>query len=179
MQRNDVAHRDLKPANLVLHFPKMPTFADEKCRTEFLRNFDFVKNADWVLKIADLGFAKEIMEGDTTETLLGTAQYCAPEIASREPYNSQCDVWSIGSIVYSLLVGWNRFPFSAGDFRTLRKCHERGGWKVDKDKGLSKETLMFLNECLVYSPSERITIEQMSSHPFITCTLPTSKFETP
>ena len=48
----------------------MPTFADEKCRTEFLRNFYFVQHADWVLKIAYLGFAKEIEEGDTTDNLL-------------------------------------------------------------------------------------------------------------
>ena len=65
-----------------------------------------------VVKIADFGLAK--LTGDLkATTLCGTPQYLAPEVivsrGSREGYDSACDLWSLGVILYVLLCGYTPF----------------------------------------------------------------------
>jgi len=68
--RLKIVHRDIKPENLVLHFPSVATVDISK--------FDFLGSEPWFVKIADLGFAKEIEE--TTATVCGSPVFRAPEI---------------------------------------------------------------------------------------------------
>ena len=58
LQQQNVAHRDLKPENFVLNFPEMPSNLTEQAKREYQRNFDFLKNDNWELKLIDFGFAK-------------------------------------------------------------------------------------------------------------------------
>jgi serine/threonine-protein kinase ULK/ATG1 len=92
--RLKIAHRDIKHENFVLHFPSAAT-------VDILK-FDFLGKEPWFVKIADLGFAKEIEE--TTATVCGSPVFIAPEILKKERYNSQCDVWSLGVTYYYLLT---------------------------------------------------------------------------
>ena len=79
-----VCHRDLKPENILL--------ASQR--------------DDTTIKIADLGFAKVTHgKNDLLTTPCGTPGYVAPEVISGKPYNASCDVWSLGVILYILLVG--------------------------------------------------------------------------
>jgi calcium-dependent protein kinase len=43
------------------------------------------------------------------KTVFGTCNYMAPEVIN-ESYNEKCDLWSIGTITYVLLVGAQPFP---------------------------------------------------------------------
>lgn len=82
-----IVHRDLKPANLL------------------------VDDQDH-LKLADFGIAK--LYGGTQITadggVLGTADYMSPEQAEGKQSTSRCDLYSLGSVLYALLVG--RPPFA-------------------------------------------------------------------
>ena len=83
LQQQNVAHRDLKPENFVLNFTEMPSNLTEQAKREYQRNFNFLKNDNWELKLIDFGFAKSILEDETTETMLGTLVYVSPEVVNK------------------------------------------------------------------------------------------------
>jgi calcium/calmodulin-dependent protein kinase I len=76
-----IIHRDLKPENLL-----------------YLEN-----NQDSILKITDFGLARFI-ENELATTACGTPNYVAPEIISGKGYSKEVDLWSIGVIIYIMLV---------------------------------------------------------------------------
>lgn len=82
-----VIHRDLKPANLLL------TSSNE-------------------VKVVDFGIAKLFGYGDQTlaGSVLGTADYMAPEQAGDGPITPRSDLYSLGSVMYAMMAG--RSPFA-------------------------------------------------------------------
>jgi len=80
-----VAHRDLKPENIMLA---------EDYRTP---------------KIIDFGLSKVFEnDDDLLRTKTGTKYYAAPEVF-RGSYTREADIWSLGVILYAMLVG--DFPY--------------------------------------------------------------------
>ncbi|TWU54859.1 Serine/threonine-protein kinase PknA [Rubripirellula tenax] len=82
-----VTHRDLKPANLIL-------------------------TDDGTIKLVDFGIPKVF--GDSSEqtqsgSVLGTPDYMAPEQAVGGPITPRTDLYSLGSVMYAMLLG--RAPF--------------------------------------------------------------------
>ncbi|WP_234022594.1 serine/threonine-protein kinase [Sorangium cellulosum] len=83
-----VVHRDLKPANLFL----AETEDDGAPR----------------IKVLDFGIAKLVVETATDSAataVLGTPLYMAPEQFSGEPVSRAADIFALGMIAYTLLVG--------------------------------------------------------------------------
>ena len=60
-------------------------------------------------KIADLGFARKVEEGQLAETKLGTPLLMAPEVLNGNKYDHSADVWSLGCIFYEMLTGYQPF----------------------------------------------------------------------
>ena len=84
---SNIVHRDLKPENVLLD-------KDE---------------GDTTIKIIDFGTAEIFDPEQKMSTKSGTPFYIAPEVIKRS-YNSKCDVWSAGVLLYILLCGYP--PFS-------------------------------------------------------------------
>lgn len=82
MREHSIIHRDLKPSNILIH--------------------------NGVYKLADFGFCKPI-KNDVTATMLGSPIYMAPEVLRGLTYNSKADIWSLGAVLYELLIG--KCPF--------------------------------------------------------------------
>ena len=79
-------HRDIKPANLLL-------------------------DAEGQVKLTDFGIAKLFGESNRTMagSIVGTADYMAPEQAEGLPATGRCDLYSLGCVMYAMLAG--RPPF--------------------------------------------------------------------
>jgi tRNA A-37 threonylcarbamoyl transferase component Bud32 len=84
-----VIHRDIKPANILL------------------------ENGVHRVKITDFGLAWIAGEGNPTngKVLAGTPRYMSPEQARGEPTDHRTDLFSLGSVLYTLCAG--RPPFRA------------------------------------------------------------------
>jgi serine/threonine-protein kinase len=79
--KRGVIHRDLKPHNVIL---------DEEGRA----------------RVTDFGIARAGASDMTmTGSIMGTAQYLAPEQAQGHPVSATADLYSIGVILYELLTG--------------------------------------------------------------------------
>jgi calcium-dependent protein kinase len=79
-----VVHRDIKPENIMY-------------------------GKDGEIKLIDFGLSKTVAGKHTQlTTIAGTPYYMAPEVIDGE-YTQQCDVWSLGVLMYVLLSGY--LPF--------------------------------------------------------------------
>uniref|UniRef100_A0A0N4ZU17 Serine/threonine-protein kinase PLK n=1 Tax=Parastrongyloides trichosuri TaxID=131310 RepID=A0A0N4ZU17_PARTI len=96
IHNKNIIHRDLKLGNLFL--------------TEMMD-----------IKIGDFGLATVIFSNDERKkTLCGTPNYIAPEILNKCGHSFEVDIWAIGCILYTLLVG--KPPFEAS---TLKDTYNR------------------------------------------------------
>jgi serine/threonine protein kinase/tetratricopeptide (TPR) repeat protein len=60
------------------------------------------------IKIIDFAFAKSLEQGKDKNTR-GTAEYIAPELLKKEPFDHKVDYYSLGMLLYRIIYG--RFPF--------------------------------------------------------------------
>merc|ERR1719188_242868 len=96
-----------------------------------LENFLYErKDADF-LKLIDFGFSNIWEKHTKMELSCGTLSYVAPEVLMKS-YTSQCDLWSLGVIVFILLVGY--MPFSGSSEQATIEAIKSGKYNVRKDR---------------------------------------------
>lgn len=70
---------------------------------------------------------------------VGTPDYIAPEVLLKKGYGMECDWWSLGAIMYEMLVGYPPF-YSDDPLSTCKKIvHWRNNLKFPEDAKLSFE----------------------------------------
>lgn len=95
--------------------------------------------------------------------MCGTPNYISPEVASRSSHGLEVDVWGLGCMLYTLLVG--RPPFDTNEVKsTLTRVVMA---KYDLPTYLSPEARDLIESLLKKNPKERIHIEHILEHPFI------------
>jgi len=118
------------------------------------------------IKIGDFGLAnKSGPDMERRRTVCGTPNYVAPEILSKSGHSFEADIWSLGVIAYTMLVGYA--PFETTDVKVTYKKIQKGEYNFPANLCLSECARDFVSKILVVNPSKRLTIEQMLNHPFM------------
>lgn len=124
---------------------------------------------DTDIKLADFGFAKKIHTQNGCRTLCGTPGYLAPEILERWPaYDTKCDLWSVGVILFLLLGGY--LPFEDEDENKVFDRTRNGQYEFHPDywgrvSGDAKELVTTL---LTINPSKRFSARDALDHKYMT-----------
>ncbi|XP_027782467.2 serine/threonine-protein kinase PLK4 isoform X1 [Marmota flaviventris] len=139
LHSHGILHRDLTLSNLLL-----------------TRNMN--------IKIADFGLATQLtMPHEKHYTLCGTPNYISPEIATRSAHGLESDVWSLGCMFYTLLIG--RPPFDTDTVKnTLNKVVLAD---YEMPTFLSREAKDLIHQLLRRNPADRLSLSSILDHPFM------------
>lgn len=141
-ERMSVVHRDLKLGNL---------FLDNQLN----------------IKIGDFGLSAIIKEGEKRKTVCGTPNYIAPEVlfGKASGHSFEADIWSVGVIIYTLLVGVP--PFQQKSVEEIYKLIELNKYIFPPGCELSSEAIDLITHILISNPNERPGLEQILEHKFL------------
>ncbi|XP_053625457.1 serine/threonine-protein kinase PLK4 [Plodia interpunctella] len=119
---------------------------------------------DLNVKIADFGLATQLNGPDEKHvTMCGTPNYISPEVASREFHGLPADVWGLGCMLYTLLVGSP--PFHTQHVKTTLNKVINADYKIPNELSLQAQNL--LQKLLCKDPTQRITLKEIMEHPFL------------
>ena len=177
LREGNFIHRDVKPQNLLLN--PSPLFYP-KVQPEVLAEAGYKKplapdagiETLPVLKIADFGFARSLPSTSLAETLCGSPLYMAPEILRYEKYDAKADLWSVGTVLYEMMVG--KPPFRASNHVELLRKIERGEDKIrfPEEVVLSDSMKILIRGLLKRNPVERISFGDFFGNPVIKDEIP-------
>ena len=131
-----ITHRDIKPDNILL-------------------------DANGQLKLSDFGFAL-YSYNNLMHTTCGSPLYMAPEVIRGETYNDKADLWSLGMIIYELVVGTHPFKNCKNLFDLHQKISEHQFTFIDSN--LSIEIKDLLTNILKKEPHMRISWAEVTIH---------------
>jgi len=98
----------------------------------------------------------------------GTPLVMAPEVMQNKDYGYKRDVWALGAIFYQLLTGDYVFGHEYIAIPKLEENAEAGEYAISRKLTFSLQGLEFTNRCLDHNEYTRMSVEEMSDHPYLT-----------
>ncbi|KAI0346702.1 Pkinase-domain-containing protein [Trametopsis cervina] len=144
LHNHQVIHRDLKLGNI---------FLDAKMN----------------VKVGDFGLAALIESpGERKKTICGTPNYIAPEVLfdTANGHSFEVDTWSIGVILYTLIIG--RPPFQTKDVKAIYKRIRDNEYEFPPDRLVSTEAQNLVQQILTPNPQERPLLPEIVDHHWFT-----------
>ena len=137
-----IIHRDLKLANL---------FISESMN----------------LKLGDFGLAARLnFDGERRRSLCGTPNYIAPEILDgKNGHSFEVDIWSLGVIIYILLIG--RPPFETNNVKETYKRIRLRNYSFPQNARISEPAKELIQNILVLNPYKRPSLEEILKSDFM------------
>ena len=140
-----IIHRDIKPENVLL---------SEKL----------------VAKLTDFGWSNYMQGDEKRTTVCGTPIYLAPEIMEEKPHDEAVDLWCIGVLLFELVT--SNPPFLGNDLDSLKENVLK--LKINWPKDINVDAKNLIMKILKLDPKQRLPLEEMIKHPFITKFTPDS-----
>ncbi len=136
LHKRGVIHRDLKPENIVFESTAK----------------------DSLVKIIDFGTSRKLKKGEKLKSRLGTAYYIAPEVLALD-YDSKCDIWSCGVILFIFLYGFPPFNGKTDDeiFEKIKK----GAFKFPDSPKVSPEVKALITRMLTKNAEQRPSADEL------------------
>ena len=142
MVEKKIVHRDLKLENILIKF-------QNKEKTKY------------IIKLTDYEMTKKLKTfTEKCTTRVGTLKYMAPEILQGNKYGRECDLWSLGIIIYTLF--FKEFPFDGDTDNILIEQINSNNIKKTGNNDLDD----LIRRLLVKDPMKRISWKQYFNHPF-------------
>ncbi|KAH3681523.1 hypothetical protein WICPIJ_007504 [Wickerhamomyces pijperi] len=142
MHTRRVIHRDLKLGNIF---------------------FD----PDMNLKIGDFGLAAALKKDtDRKYTICGTPNYIAPEVLTGKTagHSYEVDIWSIGVMIYALLIG--KPPFQSKDVSLIYERIKKNDYAFPEDKPCSEAAKDLITSILTTDPLKRPNLDEILESEF-------------
>ncbi|KAF8392176.1 hypothetical protein HHK36_022518 [Tetracentron sinense] len=165
IHKHNYIHRDIKPDNLLLDrygHMKLSDFGLCKpldCSTLQEKDFSSGSNLSGALqsdgrpKVPKRTQQEQLQHWQRNRRMLaystvGTPDYIAPEVLLKKGYGLECDWWSLGAIMYEMLVGYPPF-YSDEPMSTCRKIvNWRTHLKFPEEAKLSPEAKDLISKLL-------------------------------
>ena len=113
------------------------------------------------LKLGDFGLAKKLsFRDEKISEMVGTPAYMAPEILENKGYSLEVDIWSLGVIMYYLIIG--KLPFNKQNQEDIKRV------SFPKKAIISRAAKSLIEQILVKDPKERPSLKQILRHDFFT-----------
>ena len=128
LHKNKMLYRDLKPENIMV-------------------------DSNGHIKLTDFGLSKMVKKTkEKAFTICGTPQYLAPEILSDEGYDNSVDWWSLGCVMYEMLVGKAPFRIPKGSYLSADLYRK----KITIPEYVTEEAKELISQLLVPNPRKRL-----------------------
>jgi len=156
-----IIHRDLKLENILMHFDNI----DDKKKMNIM-------NAK--IKIIDFGFSSYLNDKDILTSIVGSPLNMAPDILhaltdtnwrKNLRYNEKADIYSIGVIMFYMLIG--KPPFNAADYKDLYNKVNHGIFSIPKNLKLSWECIRLMNGMMMEDADKRFSIMEVLHSEFL------------
>jgi aurora kinase len=134
-----IIHRDIKPENVLL-------------------------GDNLVAKLTDFGWSNYMRDDEKRTTVCGTPIYLAPEIMEEKEHDEAVDLWCIGVLLFELVTATP--PFLGNDLDTLKENVLK--LKINWPKDINVDAKNLIMKILKLDPKQRLPLEEMIKHPFIT-----------
>nr|XP_048316226.1 inactive serine/threonine-protein kinase PLK5 isoform X1 [Myodes glareolus] len=140
LHQHRIVHRDLKPSNFFL-------------------------NKNMEVKIGDLGLAARVgPTGHCHRVLCGTPNFQAPEVVSRNGHSCKSDIWALGCVMYTVLMGTP--PFAAAPLSEMYRRIREGHYL--EPAHLSPSARSLIARLLAPDPAERPSLDHLLQDDFFT-----------